>query len=232
MASNSITSITTNQTSVPLIELKLYTEHNIINLKYDNSIKTNNKSLTSGVVSFQTKNAMEDDSSAFSIILSGDFKWDYVIFPNDIISLGVKTNQTGVKNDKNTKLITGMITEVHRVDNYDSDNVVYQLNGRSMANAFMQYKIGLIEEVQESISSMGWLWDTNMDYEAETESGTSSDDTGMQTSVSGGTNARKVWNYWKNRELVMQGLLEYLVILLMKMVLLIQILSNMVGEVQ
>ena len=168
MASNNVTSITTNQTSVPLIELKLYTEHNIINLKYDNSIKTNNKSLTSGVVSFQTKNAMEDDSSAFSIILSGDFKWDYVIFPNDIISLGVKTNQTGVKNDKNTKLITGMITEVHRVDNYDSDNVVYQLNGRSMANAFMQYKIGLIEEVQESISSMGWLWDTNMDYQAET----------------------------------------------------------------
>lgn len=199
MASNNVTSITTNQTSVPLIELKLYTEHNIINLKYDDSIKTNNKSLTSGVVSFQTKNAMEDDSSAFSIILSGDFKWDYVIFPNDIISLGVKTNQTGVKNDKNTKLITGMITEVHRVDNYDSDNVVYQLNGRSMANAFMQYKIGLIEEVQESISSMGWLWDTNMDYEAETESGTSSDDTGMQTSVSGGTNARKVWNYWKKQ---------------------------------
>lgn len=170
MASNNVTSITTNQTSVPLIDLKLYTEHNIINLKYDNSIKTNNKSLTSGVVSFQTKNAMEDDSSAFSIILSGDFKWDYVIFPNDIISLGVKTNQTGVKNDKNTKLITGMITEVHRVDNYDSDNVVYQLNGRSMANAFMQYKIGLIEEVQESISSMGWLWDTNMDYQAETTS--------------------------------------------------------------
>lgn len=199
MASNNVASVSTNQTYVPLIELKLYTEHNIINLKYDDSIKTNNKSLTSGVVSFQTKNAMEDDSSAFSIILSGDFKWDYVIFPNDIISLGVKTNQAGVKNDKNTKLITGMITEVHKVDNYDSDNVVYQLNGRSMANAFMQYKIGLIEEVQESISSMGWLWDTNMDYQAETASGTSSDDTGMQESISGGTNARKVWNYWKKQ---------------------------------
>lgn len=195
MASNNVTSITTNQTSVPLIELKLYTEHNIINLKYDNSIKTNTKSLTSGVVSFQTKNAMEDDSSAFSIILSGDFKWDYVIFPNDIISLGVKTNQTGVKNDKNTKLITGMITEVHRVDNYDSDNVVYQLNGRSMANAFMQYKIGLIEEVQESISSMGWLWDTNMDYKPETVTDGGGGDGAPGTKVSGKGNAEKIWNF-------------------------------------
>lgn len=198
MASNSITSITTNQTSVPLIELKLYTEHNIINLKYDNSIKTNNKSLTSGVVSFQTKNAMEDDSSAFSIILSGDFKWDYVIFPNDIISLGVKTNQTGVKNDKNTKLITGMITEVHRVDNYDSDNVVYQLNGRSMANAFMQYKIGLIEEVQESISSMGWLWDTNMDYEAETTSSTGTDDPNTNTTFEGKKVVEQLYSHLKS----------------------------------
>ena len=200
MASNNITSITTNQTSVPLIELKLYTEHNIINLKYDNSIKTNNKSLTSGVVSFQTKNAMEDDSSAFSIILSGDFKWDYVVFPNDIISLGVKTNQTGVKNDKNTKLITGMITEVHRVDNYDSDNVVYQLNGRSMANAFMQYKIGLIEEVQESISSMGWLWDTNMDYEAETIENTDSGDGGAASNATSGSakhNKKQIWSALK-----------------------------------
>ena len=198
MASNNVTSITTNQTSVPLIELKLYTEHNIINLKYDDSIKTNNKSLTSGVVSFQTKNAMEDDSSAFSIILSGDFKWDYVIFPNDIISLGVKTNQTGVKNDKNTKLITGMITEVHRVDNYDSDNVVYQLNGRSMANAFMQYKIGLIEEVQESISSMGWLWDTNMDYEAETTSSTGTDDPNTNTTFEGKKVVEQLYSHLKS----------------------------------
>ncbi|UKM62955.1 hypothetical protein [Levilactobacillus phage ENFP1] len=200
MASNNVTSITTNQTSVPLIELKLYTEHNIINLKYDDSIKTNNKSLTSGVVSFQTKNAMEDDSSAFSIILSGDFKWDYVIFPNDIISLGVKTNQTGVKNSKNTKLITGMITEVHRVDNYDSDNVVYQLNGRSMANAFMQYKIGLIEEVQESISSMGWLWDTNMDYEAETIENKGNGDSGASSSATSGSvehNKKQIWDAFK-----------------------------------
>lgn len=202
---SSIDDSKTSQISYPRIDLTLHSEHNTLNLVYDTSKRKEDekigKDITDGVISFQTKNALEDDSASFSIVLAGNYKWDYVVFPNDIITIKIYPNKSGISyaKDYNANIMTGMVTEVHRVGNYDSDSFVYQIAGKSMANAFMQYKIGLVEEVQSSISSLGWLWDTNMAYSAQTTtSDSSTSGSATNTTFSGKKVVEQLYSHLKS----------------------------------
>lgn len=180
----------------PRIALKIWTEHNEIKINYNDTISPDkyttqeqmdmfDDSLTATIMSFQTSNSMEDDSSAFSLILAGDYKWDYVIYPWDIINIAIYPNQVGVTypSGYNYNVMTGIVTEIHRIGSYDSDSYMFQINGKSMEQVFDQYQLGLVEQVESSISSMGWLWDTNMDLKAESTETSSSDSSSSSSGV-------------------------------------------------
>ena len=190
----------------PLISLTIITEHNEINLSYNQEMKdsyVNKKKYASrDLLSFQVKNALEDDAASFSVVLGGDLRWDRILNADDIMIIHVYENEedTTYNNDYNTNIMTGMITEVRRTGTYSDDQFFYTINGRSMVQAFMQYKIGLVQEVETSLSSMGWLWDTNEEYEADANSSTGQGkDVAGGTSVTGSNAAHQIFNYFTSR---------------------------------
>lgn len=162
----------------PHVSITIITEHNEINLSYNQEMEdsyVNKKAYASrDLLSFQVKNALEDDAASFSVVLGGDLRWDRILNADDIMIIRVYENaeSTTYNNNYNTNIMTGMITEVRRTGTYSDDQFFYTINGKSMVQAFMQYKIGLVQEVETSLSSMGWLWDTNEEYEADASSST------------------------------------------------------------
>ena len=184
--SNNSSNNTVQQTNVtknyamrhPHVSITIITEHNEINLSYNQKMEDsyiNKKAYASrDLLSFQVKNALEDDAASFSVVLGGDLRWDRILNADDIMIIRVYENVESptYNNNYNTNIMTGMITEVRRTGTYSDDQFFYTINGKSMVQAFMQYKIGLVQEVETSLSSMGWLWDTNEEYEADASSST------------------------------------------------------------
>ncbi|WP_333583072.1 phage tail tip lysozyme [Lactobacillus acetotolerans] len=211
--SNNSSNNTVQQTKVtknyamrhPHVSITIITEHNEINLSYNQEMKdsyVNKKAYASrDLLSFQVKNALEDDAASFSVVLGGDLRWDRILNADDIMIIRVyeNTESPTYNNNYNTNIMTGMITEVRRTGTYSDDQFFYTINGRSMVQAFMQYKIGLVQEVETSLSSMGWLWDTNEEYEADASSSTGQGSTPGGTSVTGSNAAHKIFNYFTSR---------------------------------
>lgn len=189
----------------PHVSITIITEHNEINLSYNQEMEdsyVNKKAYASrDLLSFQVKNALEDDAASFSVVLGGDLRWDRILNADDIMIIRVYENaeSTTYNNNYNTNIMTGMITEVRRTGTYSDDQFFYTINGKSMVQAFMQYKIGLVQEVETSLSSMGWLWDTNEEYEADASSSTGQGSTPGGTSVTGSNAAHQIFNYFTSR---------------------------------
>ena len=189
----------------PHVSITIITEHNEINLSYNQKMEDsyiNKKAYASrDLLSFQVKNALEDDAASFSVVLGGDLRWDRILNADDIMIIRVYENVESptYNNNYNTNIMTGMITEVRRTGTYSDDQFFYTINGKSMVQAFMQYKIGLVQEVETSLSSMGWLWDTNEEYEADASSSTGQGSTPGGTSVNGKNAAHKIFNYFTSR---------------------------------
>lgn len=160
----------------PKVTLEVHSEHSEYYITNDTgkSLSFTKNDMQKGIVSFRTQNDLENDTASFSLVLSGDVRWDKVINENDIIVLHIIPNEDGNKQTPtNSNIFTGMVSDIARNNDYSADTKMYQITGQSLAKAFLQFKIGLISQVEQQISSMGWLWDTNAEYDAE-----SSDDSG------------------------------------------------------
>ena len=72
--------------------MKFLTETNAYHIIWD-AATPNNNFMTESVISLTTKNAMEDDSSAFSFVLSGDMQWEKILNANDMVIMRVYGNQ-------------------------------------------------------------------------------------------------------------------------------------------
>lgn len=116
--------------------------------------------MADSVISYTSKNAMEDDSAAFSFVLSGDVYWDKVLSPNDAIVLKMYPDAKG-KAPQNPVLLVGMISEVRLEGDYGSNSKMYRITGQSFAKAFMQFDLGVIQEVSVVLTDIGWLPDDN-----------------------------------------------------------------------
>lgn len=155
--------------SFPQIELEFHSEHSQYKITNDSgnnvgvTVGQNSKVLSNALVSFQTQNTLSDNIGSFSIVVSGQsIRWDKIINTNDIIIIRVSANEVeAAQQDFNTNIFTGLVSEVGVIGQYGQDSLMFQISGQSFAKAFTQYKIGLVSQVQQLLSNMGWLWDTN-----------------------------------------------------------------------
>lgn len=110
---------------------------------------------------------MEDDSSAFSFVLSGDMQWEKILNANDMVIMRVYGNQAQMGNtltediDDNNVLIVGLISEVRREADYNSNSVMYRITGQSLAKAFIQFELNTIRQVNVVLEAFGWLGVSN-----------------------------------------------------------------------
>ena len=146
----------------PRFSLKFLTETNAYHIIWD-AATPNNNFMTESVISLTTKNAMEDDSSAFSFVLSGDMQWEKILSANDMVIMRVYGNQAQMGNtlaedvDDNNVLIVGLVSEVRREADYNSNSVMYRITGQSLAKAFIQFELNAIRQVNIVMDEFGWL---------------------------------------------------------------------------
>lgn len=150
----------------PRFSLKFLTETNAYHIIWD-AATPNNNFMTESVISLTTKNAMEDDSSAFSFVLSGDMQWEKILNANDMVIMRVYGNQAQMGNtlaedvDDNNVLIVGLVSEVRREADYNSNSVMYRITGQSLAKAFIQFELNTIRQVNVVLEAFGWLGVSN-----------------------------------------------------------------------
>lgn len=152
----------------PVFDISFFTEDEEWTITYDSKKnlegtalkKTDitNDFMAESVISLSTKNAMEDDSAVFSFLLAGDVYWDRVLTANDAVVLKITPNEEGKQPD-NTVLLVGLISEVRLEGDYGENSKMYRITGQSFAKAFMQFELGVIQEVSVVLTDIGWLPD-------------------------------------------------------------------------
>ena len=163
----------------PKIELDFHSEHSQYKITNDSSndigigVGQNPGVLSNALVQFQTQNPVADNVGSFSIIVSGQsIRWDKILNSNDIIIIRIAPNEVeAAQSVYNTNIFTGLVSEIAIIGQYGSNSLMFQVSGQSFAKAFMQYKIGLISQLQQLVSNMGWLWDMNAELDAMTSGG-------------------------------------------------------------
>ena len=153
----------------PEIQLEFHTEHSRYKITNDSSntvgiaVGQNSGVLSNAVVQAQTKNTLGDDIGTFSVIVSGQsIRWDKILNVNDVVIIRMTPNEVEAKQAVfNTNVFTGLVSEIGVIGQYGENSLMFQISGQSFQKAFTQYKIGLISQVEQLISNMGWLWDMN-----------------------------------------------------------------------
>lgn len=119
--------------------------------------------MTESVISMSTKNALADDSSAFSFVIAGDMQWDKLLNENDMVILKIEPNElvpgnADIKdNVKNNTLVVGLVSEVRLEGSYSDNTRMYRVTGQSLAKAFIQFEVRAVQNVTMQNPMMGWM---------------------------------------------------------------------------
>lgn len=175
----------------PIIALYIHTEHSVFKINNDID-KVDSDAFSSSTLSFKTTNDMSDDSSTFSIMLplrsQAGIRWDLAIGENDIVIIRVDNNESvlnqGATPVNNNNIMVGLVSEVAYDGEYSSNSEMVQITGQSPAKVFSQFKIGMISEIEQQLSGMGWLWDSGID-DAAYANGGDSDSSGGGSATGG-----------------------------------------------
>lgn len=143
----------------PRFRVEVKTDTNALTFDYDERANANDSEITKRGIQFQTKNAMSDDSATFQVVLYGDVMWDKVLQPNDIFKIFVVEDTTyGETNEK--LILNGMVSQVSTIGEHSNDKNVFRIIGQSFSKPFINFGLGMIQEVSAVLSSsVGWLPD-------------------------------------------------------------------------
>lgn len=142
----------------PSFKLEFQTEEKEYAVKYNTKYRADSGLIEPRVLGFQSKNAMQDDSATFTILLTGDVQWDKLLDTNDIVKVYINPDTSDTK--KEHRLVTiGMISQVSKTGEYANNQIVYKIVGQSFAKPFTKFGLGIIQEVQAVIAEIGWLPD-------------------------------------------------------------------------
>lgn len=143
----------------PKFSLTFVTENSKFHVVYDADDVDNNY-MTESVLSMSTKNAFDDDTSAFSFVLSGDVEWTKLLNENDLVILHIDPHEVvggEYKKPFNDTLIVGLISEVRLEGEYRDNSKLYRITGQSFQKAFVQFMLQTIQQAGMSMSHVGWM---------------------------------------------------------------------------
>lgn len=144
----------------PNFRLEFHTEETNYSIKYNTKVEPTSELIGSRVISFQSKNSMEDDSAVFSVLLAADVYWDKLLDANDIMKVYIHPDKSD-KNKSERLVAIGMVSQVTRQADYSNNQMLFRVTGQSFAKPFMKFGLGIIQEVQAVLSEIGWLPDSD-----------------------------------------------------------------------
>ena len=147
----------------PDVLVNILTETAEYNIRYE-SDNFNQDSIREKIISVSTKNDMNDDSSAFTITVASDTRWEELVRPNDLVIIKLNPNETkvGYPNAKDTVkndvVVVGLLTEIKSEGDYNDGTRLYKLTGQSFAKILLNFELRVIQNVTLPLS-VGWLDD-------------------------------------------------------------------------
>ncbi|AMW63583.1 tail lysin protein [Bacillus phage Bubs] len=150
--------MTTIVARYPRIEVDLITEKTTYEIQYDTGETLTTKNFDNAILSLSTKNAMADDSPAFSLIVTAQDKWDKVIGPNDLIRIKAIPDVTDAVPD-NPWIMVGLISDIKKDGEYANGTLVYRVTGQAMTKALINFQVGVIQQFASISPDIGWLPD-------------------------------------------------------------------------
>ncbi|AMQ66606.1 tail protein with lysin activity [Bacillus phage Shbh1] len=142
----------------PTFQIHLITEDSEHLLTYDTKKQKTQRDFEESLIAFSTRNAMEDDSPVFSLVISAKEEWDKILGANDLIRIKVIPDTRKGEPD-NPYVMVGLISDIHKEGEYEDGILLYRITGRSMAKALIDFEVGVIQEVSTVITDIGWLPD-------------------------------------------------------------------------
>ena len=145
----------------PDVLVNILTETAEYNIRYE-SDNFNQESIREKIISVSTKNDMNDDSSAFTITVASDTRWEELVRPNDLVIIKLNPNETkvGYPNAKdivkNDVVVVGLLTEIKSEGDYNDGTRLYKLTGQSFAKILLNFELRVIQNVTLPMS-VGWL---------------------------------------------------------------------------
>lgn len=145
----------------PDVLVNILTETAEYNIIYE-SDNFNQDSIREKIISVSTKNDMNDDSSAFTITVASDTRWEELVRPNDLVIIKLNPNETKVgyptakDTVKNDVVVVGLLTEIKSEGDYNDGTRLYKLTGQSFAKILLNFELRVIQNVTLPIS-IGWL---------------------------------------------------------------------------
>lgn len=156
------------RTRSPRIKVDFVTDDNIFTVRYTADVNVKGSDIGDKILSFQSKNSMQDDSAVYEIILASDIQWDRILNVNDITKIYIDPNDTDIRESSSSALyqdnayklvVNGMISQVSKVGDYGVNKTIYRITGQSFSKPFIKFGLGVIQEVQAVLPSTGWLVD-------------------------------------------------------------------------
>ena len=145
----------------PDVLVNILTETAEYNIRYE-SDNFNQDSIREKIISVSTKNDMNDDSSAFTVTVASDTRWEELVRPNDLVIIKLNPNETkvGYPNAKdivkNDVVVVGLLTEIKSEGDYNDGTRLYKLTGQSFAKILLNFELRVIQNVTLPIT-VGWL---------------------------------------------------------------------------
>jgi cell wall-associated NlpC family hydrolase len=164
----------TVQKTYPIFNIELLTNETSYELVYNTANQLTSDNFEQALISFTTRNAMEDDSPVFSIVLAGKEKWDKILTVNDLVRIEIIEDLFGKGINNNTFIMVGLISDIHKEGEFANGSIVYRIMGRGMPKVLMDFNIGVIQEIAVLIPSVGWLPDqtkNGLNFSGNTASG-------------------------------------------------------------
>lgn len=147
----------------PKFDLRFVTEETTYQVRYD-SKRPDNNFMTESIISVDTKNALEDDTAAFSFVLSGDMEWDKLLRENDMVILNIEPNEYAPNNSfgkdkpRTRTVIVGLVSEVRIEGSYGDNSKMYRITGQSFQKAFANFELRSIRQAGHATGgSLGWM---------------------------------------------------------------------------
>lgn len=151
----------------PKFDLRFVTENTKYHVKYDTQ-RPSNKNMNENIISIHSKNALDNDTAAFTIVLAGDREWDKILYENDMVIMNIEPNeynpQNPYKKDKprGKTVILGLITEVRIEGGYGDNTKMYRITGQSFQKAFSNFELRSIQQAGQVTGEVGWMnWVTD-----------------------------------------------------------------------
>lgn len=147
----------------PKFDLRFITEDSEYQIRH-NTKNLTNAYMTESIISVTTKNALEDDTSAFSFVLSGDMEWDKILRENDLVILNIEPNEYqpnkpfSKDHPWNRTVVVGLISEVRIEGAYGDDSKMYRITGQSFQKAFTNFELRTITQASMATgAAQGWM---------------------------------------------------------------------------